>query len=184
MRSKDKETSLHKMMDGEDREHFYMYTSYHNAKFKATLKEIKQLFGKPTYYNCSDKSKYDYRLLLIGHNEGYRAITIYDYKFNGKITNDTEVEWHIGGNGERETFIAKEIIEDYLEDFRNGNILTLQPNIKMKGNLIFSNMKCPLGKISDTTNKIIDVGTIDCVYNCGNCEHFNIKERKVICRKQ
>lgn len=103
-------------------------SSYHGAKVWATLGELEQIFGDPTTkakIKGAD-SHYSWVLELISQPE-QRIIELYDINHHNTETDeidfpatDEHIFWHIGGWGERETWLAKVLIEKRLRDMRSG----------------------------------------------------------------
>ncbi|MBR1525176.1 MAG: hypothetical protein IJ640_00750 [Prevotella sp.] len=105
-------------------------SSYHDAEVWATRGELEHIFGDPTKtakYKGAD-SHYSWVLDLLSQGER-RIIDVYDINHYNRETDeidfpaiDEHIHWHIGGWGERETWLAKTLIEKRLRDMRSGLI--------------------------------------------------------------
>jgi len=85
-------------------------TSYHGHKIKATLNELKELYGEPNNGD-DDKVKHDWVLQMNDKT----IFTIYDWK-QRQAQDDVQTIWHVGGFSAHDTSNAKNMIELELID--------------------------------------------------------------------
>jgi hypothetical protein len=84
-------------------------TSFHNSTVRASVNELIEVVGKPTYENNIGQDKVNIEWVLEDDNGN--VITIYDWKEYRKIGYDEKIVWHIGGKNKDITDNAKEEIE-------------------------------------------------------------------------
>jgi hypothetical protein len=84
-------------------------TSFHNSTVRASVNELIEVVGKPTYENNIGQDKVNIEWVLEDDNGN--VITIYDWKEYRKIGYDEKINWHIGGMEKDITDNAKEEIE-------------------------------------------------------------------------
>lgn len=151
----------------------YQFTSYHNASIRASFNELKSIFDNPM--ECDGcKTHYCFHLLLISQSEGYRVITIYDYKeVEGEFKNDKRITWHIGGNGKRETLLARETLNEYLADVRSGRVFVTT---------IKKDTICPL-KIKNKQGDCVMVASEHCFFCCDYFGSINENKGIIVCVK-
>ena len=68
-------------------------TSFHGVTFKATPKQLTDLFPN-SYEKNGDKTNYDFTL----ETESGKVFTIYDWKEYRRLRMDEVVEWHVGAH--------------------------------------------------------------------------------------
>lgn len=79
---------------------------------EATLQELTNAFGTPTYFHPStyDKTQIEWNL-LIEDEESKTVVTIYDWKQYGFIPSANEtVTWNIGGRNSEAVSKVKQIL--------------------------------------------------------------------------
>jgi hypothetical protein len=86
-------------------------TSFHDATITATLADLKIILGEPSNTGDSnDKVQNEWDLEL----EDGTVFTVYDWKeYRNYLDKDT-IEWHIGGNCEKDTFVAQDTLVEAL----------------------------------------------------------------------
>lgn len=94
-------------------------TAFYGSTFKATVNEIKKLFGKEDYIGdeyC--KSQHDW--CLEGKMDGGNSyeFSIYDWKEYREYGDDEIIDWHIGGSNHERTDAFRVKIEEMLEEIR------------------------------------------------------------------
>jgi hypothetical protein len=90
-------------------------SSFHDDTVRATLAELKKIYGRPSLDPDDYKTQYSWNL-----RSPITAVTceLYDYK-EDRITNKTIVEWHIGAYNSISSKKAKIEIEADLDAYRN-----------------------------------------------------------------
>jgi hypothetical protein len=76
-------------------------TSFHGSTVVATVAELKQVLGEPAY-SCNDgedKVNFEWEM----ETEAGEVFTVYDWKEYRPISENEEIEWHIGGMSGRIT---------------------------------------------------------------------------------
>jgi len=102
-------------------------TSFHSVTFKATVNELRGILGKPTCDENTGDDKINFEWVM--ETESGEVFTVYDWKEYRVISENEEIEWHIGGRNEAATITAKEEIGKALKEFYNPvspDITTLQ----------------------------------------------------------
>jgi len=87
-------------------------SSFHGTTINTTVNKLIKVIGEPDEENNSgeDKTNFDwYNLTLAGHK-----VTVYDWKEYRRISKDEIIEWHIGGESEKETYEAKQELQKLL----------------------------------------------------------------------
>ena len=79
-------------------------TSYHGHEIKATLNELKELYGEPGNGD-GDKVNHDWVLQMNDKT----IFTIYDWK-RRSVRDDIQISWHIGGFSSNDTSKAKNML--------------------------------------------------------------------------
>jgi len=99
-------------------------TSFHYSTVKATVNELIEVIGEPTYTDNTGTEKVNIEWVL--ENEDGNIVTVYDYKKYRPLSYNETIEWHLGGENKDITDKAKNEIELML--FKK----TLQTKIKMQ----------------------------------------------------
>ena len=165
-------------------------SSFHDATVWATCSEIEQIFGDPT-----SKSKhkgedvhYSWILDLISQTER-RVLEVYDMRYrndddqNDFPPADKQIEWHIGGWGERETWLAKVIIEKRLREMRSGLIHEIKYVSVPEGDGERLYTKCPFDEVAPK-GELRYVSAAWCHYDCPHCVFSNSESKVVICKHE
>jgi hypothetical protein len=84
-------------------------TSFHNSTVRASVNELIEVVGKPTYEDNTGQDKVNIEWVLEDDNGN--VITIYDWKEGHSLSYDEKINWHIGGKNKDITDNAKEEIE-------------------------------------------------------------------------
>jgi len=71
-------------------------TSFHSHTLVCTPKELKEILGEPTYEQNTGEDKVN--LEWVCETEDGEVFTIYDWKEYRTISEDEEIEWHLGGH--------------------------------------------------------------------------------------
>ena len=87
-------------------------TSFHGNVILETPRNLKAVFGKPTYdYNDgSDKTNLEWLFEL----EDGSPVTLYDWKYYRPIGDDEVIEWHVGAHNGNIASVAEEAIRSTL----------------------------------------------------------------------
>jgi hypothetical protein len=86
-------------------------TSFHGATITATLADLKIILGEPSNTGDSnDKVQNEWDLEL----EDGTVFTVYDWKEYRNYGDKDTIEWHIGGNCEKDTFVAQDTLVEAL----------------------------------------------------------------------
>jgi hypothetical protein len=92
-------------------------TSFHDSVISASVNQLIEAFGEPTYENNdgSDKVNFEWEM----ETEDEEVFTIYDWKEYRRISKDEIIEWHIGGHSVEVTEKAAEEIEESLSNLQD-----------------------------------------------------------------
>ena len=90
-------------------------TSFHSVTFKATVNELRGILGKPTCDENTGDDKINFEWVM--ETESGEVFTVYDWKEYRVISENEEIEWHIGGKNEAVTITAREEIKTALKEF-------------------------------------------------------------------
>ena len=71
-------------------------TSFHGHEIVCTPKDLKQILGEPTYEQNYGKDKVN--LEWVCETEDGEVFTIYDWKEYRTISEDEDIQWHLGGH--------------------------------------------------------------------------------------
>jgi len=86
-------------------------TSFHGATISATLADLQIILGAPSHTGDSnDKVQNEWDLEL----EDGTIFTVYDWKEYRNYGDKETIEWHIGGNCEKDTFVAQDTLVEAL----------------------------------------------------------------------
>lgn len=88
-------------------------TSYHGITLTASVNELVNVLGEPTYEDNTgeDKVNFEWERETITGN----IFTVYDWKEGRAISKDNQIEWHIGGFNSLDEMQAKEEIKAALK---------------------------------------------------------------------
>ena len=94
-------------------------TSFHGSEFKATVNELRELFGEE---DCTgdeyDKSQHDWGIEgKMDDGETYE-FSFYDWKEYREYDNDETISWHIGGTNKELTEAVRVKVEEMLAGIR------------------------------------------------------------------
>lgn len=89
-------------------------TSFHNDAFYASVADLTQICGAPTFKNNSGFKKINFEWVM--ETENGDVFTIYDWKEYRRISEYERIEWHIGGNNGDVTYTALNEIADALNN--------------------------------------------------------------------
>lgn len=87
-------------------------TSFHDSVIVATVAEIKQVIGEP--FNESNDGQDKVNFNWVAETEDGEVFTVYDWKEYRKISENEEIEFHIGGHSRTVTEKAFEELEEAL----------------------------------------------------------------------
>lgn len=95
-------------------------TSFHDSVIIATVSQLRKVIGEPDSErnDGSDKVNFDW----IGETEDGEIFTVYDWKEYRKISEDEEIEFHIGGHSREATEKAREELEEALTDLEMNDL--------------------------------------------------------------
>ncbi len=102
-------------------------TSFHSVTFTATVNELWGILGKPRFNENTGDDKINFEWVM--KTDGGEVFTVYDWKEYRVISENEEIEWHIGGKNEAATITARDEIGKALKEFYNPespDIATLQ----------------------------------------------------------
>lgn len=86
-------------------------TSFHDTVISASVNELRAVLGPPAYDENSGKDKVNFEWEM--ETEDGEPFTVYDWKEYRRISQDEQIEWHIGGESRSVTQTARaEIIDD------------------------------------------------------------------------
>lgn len=86
-------------------------TSFHGTVIVCSANELKTVLGEPTYEDNTGEDKVN--LEWVCETENGKVFTVYDWKEYRPISEDEEIEWHIGGHNQKDTRDAyDEIVEE------------------------------------------------------------------------
>ena len=166
-------------------------SSWHDASVWATFGELEQIFGEPTMkakYKGED-SHYSWVLDLLSQGER-RVLDLYDINHRNPETDeidfpakDEHIDWHIGGWGERETWLAKTLIEKRLRDMRSGLIHEIKYVSVPEGEGERLYTPCPFGEITEN-GKLRFVCADWCHFYCEHNVYANKGAKVVICKHE
>lgn len=95
-------------------------TSFHGHVIVATVTQLKKIIGEPDM-ECndgSDKVNFDW----TAETEDGEVFTVYDWKEYRRISEDEEIEFHIGGHSREVTEKAADELEDALTELEMNRI--------------------------------------------------------------
>lgn len=89
-------------------------TSFFNETFCASVKDLRKILGEPNMEqnDGSDKVNFEWEM----ENENGDVFTVYDWKEYRRISENENIEWHIGGDNENVTSVAINEIAGELND--------------------------------------------------------------------
>jgi len=87
-------------------------TSFHSATINASVNQLINTFGEPTWQHNTGEDKVNFEWVLET-DEG-DVFTLYDWKEGRPLSSDETIEWHIGSHsreisGEAQYEVAKEL---------------------------------------------------------------------------
>jgi len=82
-------------------------TSYHGYTVKTTLGLLKAVMGEPSSNSGDGKVQYEWTM----ETDAGDVFTVYDWKEDIKIKDDTKIEWHIGAHDKFVSRIAAKELE-------------------------------------------------------------------------
>ena len=86
-------------------------TSFHGATFSATLADLQIILGAPNHTSDQyDKVQNEWEMEL----EDGTVFSVYDWKEYRNYGDKDTIEWHIGGNCEKDTFVAQDTLVEAL----------------------------------------------------------------------
>jgi hypothetical protein len=86
-------------------------TSFHDTVIRASVNELRQVLGPPACDENSGKDKVNFEWEM--ETEDGDPFTVYDWKEYRRISQDEQIEWHIGGGSRSVTQTAlAEITKD------------------------------------------------------------------------
>lgn len=87
-------------------------TSFHSSVIIATVSQLRKAIGEPDM-ECNDggdKVNFEWHC----ETEDGDVFTVYDWKEYRRLSEDEEIEWHIGGHSRKVTEKACEEVEEEL----------------------------------------------------------------------
>lgn len=95
----------------------YGGTSFHNIEFKASPRDLIDLYGQPTYLDNtgSDKINFEWEM----KTDDGRVFSIYDWKEYRELELDEQIDWHIGAHDKATSIDAQ---YEIMRDFRDSKI--------------------------------------------------------------
>lgn len=89
-------------------------TSFHGNEFYATVEELRQILGAPSYEQNDGEDKVNFEWEMETEN-GF-VFTVYDWKEYRVLEEDEKILWHIGGLKAFHTSNALGEIEEALDN--------------------------------------------------------------------
>lgn len=86
-------------------------TSFHGDTIRTTLNSIRKAF--PDAIDDGGDGGYKCHHRFIFEMDNGEVVTLYDWK-EGPISNDTVIDWHIGGHSAEATAMAKRVLESLI----------------------------------------------------------------------
>jgi hypothetical protein len=80
-------------------------TSFHDTTIVASVKQIIEMCGEPSYESNTGEDKVNYEWTM--ETDSGNVFTIYDWKEYRPITLNERITWHIGGHNREITEQAK-----------------------------------------------------------------------------
>lgn len=71
-------------------------TSFHDVTFVASVNQLTEAFGEPTYQDNSGSDKVNFEWVM--ETAGGKVFTIYDWKEYRRLSKSEPIEWHIGSH--------------------------------------------------------------------------------------
>jgi hypothetical protein len=94
-------------------------TSFFDVKISATINQLTQILGKPTYDTPSGDGKAQ-KEWVCETSDGI-LFTIYDWKLYRSLENDEVITWHIGSHSLKNSIKSADEMNDLLEYFKGLN---------------------------------------------------------------
>ena len=96
--------------------HYTQGTSFHDSTIRASVNELIEVLGKPCNQsnNGQDKVNFEWNC----KTEDGEVFTIYDWKEYRSITEDEQIDWHIGGKSRCHTSTMADLVEILLNKSR------------------------------------------------------------------
>jgi hypothetical protein len=93
-------------------------TSFHNNTVKATVNQLTEILGEPSYA-CEDedeKVQYEWDCECETEDGDPFYVSVYDWKEYREYSEYETIEWHIGGKSSWDTDDARDYIESKLKE--------------------------------------------------------------------
>lgn len=95
-------------------------TSFHDSVIVATVAQLRKVIGEPDR-ECNDgNDKVNFN--WVAETEDGEVFTVYDWKEYRKISEDEEIEWHIGGHSREVTEKACKELEEALTELAMNDL--------------------------------------------------------------
>ena len=89
-------------------------TSFHDSVIVATVAQLRKVIGEPDRESNDGQDKVNFDWVAETENGG--VFTVYDWKEYRRLSEEEEIEWHIGGHSRAVTEKAVEELEEELID--------------------------------------------------------------------
>lgn len=93
-------------------------TSFHGSTVKATVRQLMEILGEPTYavVDEDEKIQYEWDCECETSDEDTFYVTVYDWKEYREFSEHETIEWHIGARTSWDSDDVKEYLEKKLKE--------------------------------------------------------------------